>query len=53
MSIFHVKRDYRMSLNDQKKRIREEYRGVAFISSDGRGTLTVFAEGRKRNEVSR
>ena len=52
MTIYHIKRDYRMSVNDQKKRIREEFQGVAYISSDGRGTITVFAEGRKNNEVS-
>lgn len=46
MNIYHIKRDYRLSLAVQKKLIREQYRNVVFISSDGKGTLTVFAEGR-------
>ena len=53
MNIFHVKRNYRIPLIEQKKQLKEEFRDVAYISSDGRGTITVFAEGRKKNEVSR
>lgn len=52
MTIYHVKRDYRIPLSMQKDVIRSEFRDVAYISSDGKGTITVFASGRKDNEVS-
>lgn len=47
MTIYHIKRDYRIPLSVQKDIIRSEFWGVAYISSDGKGTITVFAAGRK------
>lgn len=47
MTIYHVRRDYRIPLSVQKDVIRSEFRDVTYISSDGKGTITVFAAGRK------
>ena len=46
MKIFHVERDKRLSLKQQKAKIRDEYVNVVLAQSDGR-TVTVFADGKK------
>ena len=44
MKIYHVKRVYNMTLKQQYKRIRETFANVRYISSDGKGTITVIAD---------
>lgn len=44
MKIYQVKRVYHMTLAQQKKRIRETFKNVVYISSDGRGNITVIAD---------
>lgn len=44
MKIYHVQRVYNMTLKQQYKRIKETFKNVKLISSDGRGTITVFAD---------
>ena len=47
MKIIRIARDYSMTVKQQEKKIRQEYENVTYFSSDGRGTITIFAEGRK------
>lgn len=46
MKIYRIERDYTMTLKQQEKQIRKEWKNVTYFSSDGRGTITIFAEGR-------
>lgn len=46
MKIYRIARDYTMTLKQQEKKIRQEWKNVTYFSSDGRGTITIFAEGR-------
>lgn len=50
MKIYHVKRNFEISLAEQKKQIMREYKNVSYISSDGRGTITVFASEWRRDD---
>lgn len=47
VKIIRIERDYSMTLKQQEKKIRQEYENVTYFSSDGRGTITIFAEGRR------
>lgn len=47
MKIYHIERDYTMTLKQQEKLIRQEWKNVTYFSSNGRGTITIFAEGRE------
>lgn len=47
MKIYRIARDYSMTLKAQEKQIRKEWKNVTYFSSDGRGTITIFAEGKE------
>lgn len=47
MKIIRIARDYSMTVKKQEKKIRQEYENVTYFSSDGRGTITIFADGKK------
>lgn len=42
MKIYHIARNYKLTLKQQEKQIRKEYGNVIYFSSDGRGTITIF-----------
>ena len=44
MKVYHIQRVYNMTLKQQYKRIKETFRNVKYMSSDGRGTITVIAD---------
>ena len=44
MKIYHIERDWNLSLKEWKKRIKETYKNVVLIQSEGRGMWTVMAD---------
>ena len=46
VKIYRIARDYTMTLRQQEKQIRKEWKNVTYFSSDGKGIITIFAEGR-------
>lgn len=44
MKIYHIERDYSMTLKQQEKKIYREYRNVTYFSSNGRGMIVIFAD---------
>lgn len=47
MKIYHIERDYTMTIKRQEKQIRQEYENVTYFASDGRGMITIFADSKK------
>lgn len=47
MKIIRIARVYGMTLKQQEKKIRQEYENVTYFSSDGRGMITILAEGKR------
>lgn len=46
VTILHIDRDYSMTLAAQKRLIMKAYKNVMYITSNGRGIITVFCEGK-------
>ena len=44
MKIYHIERDWNLSLKEWKKHIMETYSNVVLIQSEGRGMWTVMAD---------
>lgn len=44
MKIYHIDRDYNLTLKEQKKLIKLVYKNVVEIISEGQGKLMVFAD---------
>lgn len=44
MKIYHIERDWNLSLKDWKKHITETYSNVVLIQSEGRGMWMVMAD---------
>lgn len=46
MRIYHIERDYNLTLKEQKKQLAEKYAGFNYLFSDGR-KLHFMAEGER------
>ena len=45
MKIYHIERDYNISLKEQKKQLEREYKGFQYLYAD-RGKMHFIAEGK-------